>query len=71
MAEALTRTIQKVVELTRRAGIKEPSHLNLAVSDGNRAVASRFATGSQALAPTSVSCLRRIVHLHPRRLILF
>lgn len=52
MAEALTRTIQKVVELTRRAGIKEPSHLNLAVSDGSRAVVSRFSSGGQALAPS-------------------
>jgi predicted glutamine amidotransferase len=52
MAEALKRTIQKVVELTRRAGITEPSHLNVAVSDGNRAVVPRFASGGQALAPS-------------------
>lgn len=50
MAEALTRTIQKIVELTWRAGIEEPSFLNLAVADGRRAVVSRFASGGQTIA---------------------
>lgn len=51
LAAAMTRTIQRVVELTSRAGVEEPSYLNLTVSDGYRAVVSRFATGGQTLAP--------------------
>ena len=52
LAAAVTRTIQKVVELTVRAGIEEPSCLNLTVSDGYRAVVSRFASGGRTLAPS-------------------
>lgn len=52
LAAAVTRTIQRVVELTLRAGIEEPSCLNLTVSDGYRAVVSRFASGGRTLAPS-------------------
>jgi glutamine amidotransferase len=41
MAAALTSTIREVEELTDEAGITEPSRLNLAVTDGSSAVASR------------------------------
>lgn len=52
LAAAVTRTIQRVVELTLRARIEEPSCLNLTVSDGYRAVVSRFASGGQTPAPS-------------------
>jgi len=45
MAMALEATILHVVQATERAGVTEPSYLNLAVTDGRRAVASRFTTG--------------------------
>jgi ergothioneine biosynthesis protein EgtC len=46
MAVALEATLQQVVEAVARAGISEDSYLNLAVTDGHRAVASRFTTGA-------------------------
>jgi len=45
MANALEATIAEVVALTTKAEAKGNSHLNLAVSDGTRAVVSRYATG--------------------------
>ncbi len=42
MARALQRTIQDVEDLTQQAGVAEPSLLNLAVTDGEAAVASRY-----------------------------
>lgn len=50
MAVALEATLQHVVETCEQAGISEPSYLNLAVTDGRRAVASRFTTGVPAEA---------------------
>ena len=50
MAAALEATILHVVEATRRAGVREPSYLNLAVSDGRRAAAARFTSGPSAEA---------------------
>jgi ergothioneine biosynthesis protein EgtC len=46
MAAALEATIRQVVETVEEAGISEPSYLNLAVTDGRRAAASRFTTGA-------------------------
>ena len=42
MAEALDDTIAQVEQLRMDAGVNEPSLLNLVVSDGRRAVASRY-----------------------------
>ncbi len=42
MANALAMTIGDVVALAHAAGYREPSYLNLAVTDGECAVASRF-----------------------------
>jgi ergothioneine biosynthesis protein EgtC len=44
MAEALVATIAQVLRLTQAAGVQRRSLLNLAVSDGERAVVSRFAS---------------------------
>ncbi len=44
MAGAMEATITEVVELARDAGATGDSFLNLAVSDGKRAVVSRYAT---------------------------
>jgi predicted glutamine amidotransferase len=41
MAAALTATIREVEELTKEAGVDEPSLLNLAVTDGKSAVVTR------------------------------
>jgi ergothioneine biosynthesis protein EgtC len=46
MAIALEATLHHVVEAVERAGVTEPCYLNLAVSDGRRAAASRFTTGA-------------------------
>jgi glutamine amidotransferase len=45
MAVALEATIRQVVAAAEAAGVSEPSYLNLAVSDGRRAVVSRFTSG--------------------------
>lgn len=45
MADALQATIVEAVELTVAAGVTRDSLFNLAVSDGRRAVVSRYATG--------------------------
>ncbi len=45
MANALEATIAEVVALASKAGANGNSYLNLAVSDGTRAVVSRYATG--------------------------
>lgn len=51
MADALQNTIADVVRLTQAVGATRRSLLNLAVSDGERAVVSRYATGdSDALS---------------------
>lgn len=44
MAAALENAVLRVVELGRRHGISEPHYLNLALSDGDEAVACRFTT---------------------------
>lgn len=49
MARAMVDTIYAVDEMTRAAGVTEPSLLNLAVTDGHWAVVSRYITdGSEA-----------------------
>jgi len=45
MADALEATIAEVVQLAEDAGVTGSSFLNLAVSDGTRAVVSRYASG--------------------------
>lgn len=45
MANALEATIGEVVALTSKVGGSGESYVNLAVSDGTRAVVSRYATG--------------------------
>ncbi|MFN8825304.1 MAG: class II glutamine amidotransferase [Planctomycetota bacterium] len=44
MAEALVAAIARVQELLRIVGVREPSFLNVAMSDGHEAVACRFTT---------------------------
>ncbi len=44
MAEALAAAIARVQELLRIVGVQEPSFLNVAMSDGQEAVACRFTT---------------------------
>ncbi len=50
MAAAVEATVHQVVDAVEKAGISEPSYLNLAVTDGRRAVASRFTTGAPSEA---------------------
>jgi glutamine amidotransferase len=45
IADALAATTQSIVELTRVMGCDDESRLNFAVSDGQRAVVSRYASG--------------------------
>ena len=52
MAAALEATIRQVTQATATASVTEQSFLNLAVSDGRRAVVSRFTTGPLAQAAT-------------------
>jgi glutamine amidotransferase len=42
MAQALARAISRVLELVRRAGEGGDSYLNIAISDGEHAIVSRF-----------------------------
>jgi glutamine amidotransferase len=42
MAQALARAISRTLDLVRNAGAGSASYLNIAVSDGDHAVASRF-----------------------------
>ena len=51
MADALGRTIEEAVELSCAIERNEPSRLNLVVTDGIRAVVSRYASGA-AEAPS-------------------
>lgn len=51
MANALARTIADAVELTVAAGVTDSSRFNIAVTDGQRAVVSRFAT-DESESPT-------------------
>ena len=49
MAQALVATLAETEEMRRAAGIEEPSFLNLAVTDGQRAVVSHYASdGAEA-----------------------
>ncbi len=50
LSTAVEGTIARLEALGREAGIEEPSFLNLAVSDGERAVVTRYSTGT---APTN------------------
>lgn len=50
LAEALERTLQRLVRLTREAGIDQSCYLNIAVADGRHAVASRCSTDSRGRA---------------------
>ncbi len=62
MAEALTAAITDVEGVVREAGRKEPSLLNLAVTDGNCAVVSRYISHHPKRAHTLyVHCGRRYV----------
>jgi glutamine amidotransferase len=42
MAQSLARAISRLLELVRSAGAGSPSYLNIAISDGEHAVVSRF-----------------------------
>jgi predicted glutamine amidotransferase len=46
LAEALAQTIRALDELRRSSGVEEPCRLNLAVTDGRRAVVSRLNLGT-------------------------
>ncbi len=50
MARALSAAIADVEELRRAAGVEQPSQLNLALSDGGAAVATRFTSGDPETA---------------------
>jgi ergothioneine biosynthesis protein EgtC len=52
MANALAGAIADVVALCAEAGVREPSTLNLAVSDGASAVVCRFTDGAPQEAPS-------------------
>jgi glutamine amidotransferase len=53
MARSLARTISRVLALVSSAGNGSPSYLNVAISDGQRAVVSRF-TDADDEAPESL-----------------
>ncbi|MCP3956742.1 MAG: class II glutamine amidotransferase [bacterium] len=50
MTRALTAAIRDVEELRRAAGVEQHSQLNVALSDGNVAVATRFTSGEPETA---------------------
>lgn len=50
--EALEATIAELKEINAQYGIKEPSHLNVALTDGNWMVATRYVTDSALKPPT-------------------
>jgi len=52
IADALRDTIETTVALLREHDITEATQLNIAVSDGKRAVVCRYATGDVTAAPT-------------------
>ncbi len=52
MADALLAVIERVREAGAKEGVEEPHHLNLAVTDGTRAVVSRFTSGPPEAAPS-------------------
>jgi predicted glutamine amidotransferase len=52
MGDALASTVDQLLRVLRDHHIATPSHLNLAVSDGERAAATRYTTGDTAKAPT-------------------
>jgi predicted glutamine amidotransferase len=53
MARSLSRAIERTLELVRDAGAGSPSYLNVAISDGEHAVVSRFTDDPEA-APESL-----------------
>jgi glutamine amidotransferase len=53
MAQALARAISRTLELVRNAGFGSASYLNIAISDGEHAVVSRF-TDADDEAPESL-----------------
>lgn len=59
LAQTLEATIQDVLRLAREAGVEEPSYLNIAVADGDSAVACRFTTDARNASS---------LHLHTGRL---
>jgi len=70
IAEALRTMILKVERLKEEAGVREPSFLNLAVTDGASAVISRYVSPGEAEANTlyvhaggSCECTHRQLHL--------
>lgn len=52
MVEAVRATVRDVETLRRELGVEEPSYLNLALTDGRRAVATRFVSGEAGEAHT-------------------
>ena len=52
MARALTAAIGEVEELRAEAGVEQPSELNLALSDGVAAIATRFTSAAPETAPS-------------------
>ena len=52
MATALSGALRDVLALGVMAGIREPSTLNVAVADGERAVVCRFTDGDEPSAPS-------------------
>src|SRR5262249_54266591 len=52
IADALERTVERILKLLRSKRITTESQLNLAVADGKRAAAIRCTTGDSAKAPT-------------------
>ncbi len=70
MCRALGETIREVERLKFEAGVPEPSFLNLAVTDGMRAVISRYVSGTEHCANTlyvhaggTCECSRKKLHL--------
>lgn len=59
MAGALAGAIAEVEELGREAEVEEPSYLNLAVTDGHRAVVSRFVSRDTEATSLHVSAGRQ------------
>ena len=52
LAEAMERTIERVLAIVARHGDGAPSHLNCAIADGSHAVVSRFANDPDEGPPT-------------------
>lgn len=52
MVKALKKSIADVEDMKRRHHIREPSRMNLAITDGNYAVATRYVSSRKLRAPT-------------------